>query len=65
MSEINISMQLSTILKAIEDGNKTVLTDVIGKLLMADFELSKQISEIGTQLASLIAELKRISEEDE
>lgn len=49
---INITLELNTILTAIKNGETGVLAEVISKLLMADYEIFKQLLDIGTQLAS-------------
>lgn len=49
---INITLELRTVLTAIKNGETEVLAEVISKLLMADYEIFKQLNDIGKQLAS-------------
>lgn len=69
MNEINIQLELDTILKAIENGEKGILSQIIRKLLMADYEIFGQINQIGQQLATISDDVQKIidslKEEDE
>lgn len=62
MSEINIQLELNTVLNSIKSGDGGVLAEVIKKLLMADYEIFKQLNEIGHQIASLDKSLTELSE---
>ncbi len=61
--EVNIQIQLSTVLSAIKSGDGEILADVINNLLLADYEIFKQIRELGHQVAKVNTELDLLKEE--
>jgi len=65
--KINIQLQLETVLSAIADGNGQILSEIINKLLIADYEIFNNLNGMGQEIGMLkkdIASLKEQIEDD-
>jgi len=66
MSEkISIQLDLDTILNSIENGDGKILAKIIKQLLMADYEIFKQLNQMGAQLGEISKQLIDLIQNDE
>lgn len=62
-TKINIQLQLETVLSAIENGNGKILSEIISKLLLADYEIFNNLNQLGSQIAEVTKNVKAISDQ--